>query len=130
MEQLFMDKLLGKIFIYTQSYNCPDIYQIIGWTKNSVNENAKRRYVIVEPIKLITLGADGYGGSAKIDKTSITSTINKPIFRGNQKLCVRLPKENDDNDEIWLTRGSVNSSLCEYFHEIKNVDEEYNWCWY
>lgn len=117
---------LGELFVGFNCYNRPDMYIVVGWTKNAVSENAKRRTVRVVhvPNRFIQNNVDGLGGNWSVDVEALgqyvqsIKTAKKHAKDWDVSLSIVMthPILSEPNPLLALKRGN------DYFYH-KSLDQ-------
>ena len=130
IEQIYtnddLNSILGSVYTRSNSYSRPDVYQVIGWTKNSAKPDAKRRFIFVRRVKFIS-NDHMHGGDGVIDKNDVL-VMTKPEHSGSERLTLQVYDTVDGQKEFCLQKREENY-VTQYFLET-NLDHRYMWCDY
>lgn len=118
--------ILGRVFTRSHSYRQPDVYQVVGWTKNSANPDAKRRFVFVRSVNFNS-NNHMHGGDGTIDATDV-QTITEPQFSGNERLTLDTYTTFDEHQDYCLRKRK--DGLVEEFFPENDLNRVYMWCDY
>ena len=118
--------ILGKVFVKSHSYREPDVYQVVGWTKNSTKPDAKLRFVFVRRVNFLS-NHHMHGGDGRIDITDIQN-ITEPQHQGNERLTLKKYITVDGNEDFCLRKRK--DGLVEEFYPQTDLNSVFMWCDY
>jgi hypothetical protein len=118
--------ILGKVFSNSSScYSPPEVVQVVGWTKHSAKNNAKRLTVLVRRVTCNN-NYHQFGGDGRIARSDVLE-ITTPSHEGYDKLTLKIDDENpyDRDSRYYLKSGKKEVYLME-----NDLDRTWQWCDY
>ena len=130
-----LESALGKVFLCTNCYGPPNVYQLIGWNKKTNNGTAKRQIAIVRTVKFHTEHNGIHGGSGVIDVNDIVPVV-QPVLNGGDKTMTLYKREKsefeygyEEEREECALKERRDGLVSEYYIEHK-LDRVFQWCDY